>query len=56
MTAIDAAVVQAIVDCYRRYPASRFAFVATPDSAPYDKLTLLGIDQMIPIQATLLPH
>ena len=53
VTALDPAVVQAIVDCYRRYPASRFAFVATPDSAPYDKLTLLGIDQMISIQPTL---
>ncbi len=53
VTALDAAVVQTIVDCYRRYPASRFAFVATPDSAPHSKLTLLGIDQMIPIRPTL---
>jgi anti-anti-sigma regulatory factor len=53
VTALDAAVVGAIVDCYRRYPTSRFAVVATPDSAPYDKLTLLGIDQMIAIRPTL---
>jgi anti-anti-sigma regulatory factor len=53
VTALDAAVVRAIVDCYRRYPASRFAVVATPNSAPYDKLTLLGIDQMIAIRPTL---
>jgi anti-anti-sigma regulatory factor len=53
VTALDADVVRAIVDCYRRYPASRFAVVATPHSAPYDKLTLLGIDQMITIQPTL---
>jgi anti-anti-sigma regulatory factor len=53
VTALDADVVRAIVDCYRRYPASRFALVATPHSAPYDKLTLLGIDQMITIQPTL---
>jgi len=53
VTALDAAVVRAIVDCYRRYPASRFAVVATPHSVPYDKLTLLGIDQMITIQPTL---
>jgi anti-anti-sigma regulatory factor len=53
VTSLDAAVVGAIVDCYRRFPASRFAVVATPNSAPYDKLTLLGIDQMITIQPTL---
>lgn len=49
VTSLNSAVVDSIVESYRRFPHSKFTIVAPVDTPPYRELMLLGIDQMIPV-------